>query len=71
MPKHCCEAMDKALSDGYLERRLTVTDNSLAELPPVIPGPLLKPRGHKHKPVFIINICPWCGHEYNKVKALR
>lgn len=67
--KQCCEAMDKALEDGYLAVRLTFDreKHALVTLPPVIPGPLLKPRGRKHRPPFIINICPWCGYKFPDV----
>jgi hypothetical protein len=58
----CCDAMEYAIAEGYLRRRLQaiVTDGKIKVLPPAIAGPALTKSGKKCKPDLILAFCPWC-----------
>ena len=56
MDKYCCEAMKRAIEDGYVDWPITYTrDKQMIRLTPII---CHREPGH---PVFKLNLCPWCG----------
>lgn len=61
--QNCCPAMVHAIEHGYFERLVTYTDKK----EPVQIGIGI----NAYDPIFMLNLCPWCGTEIGNNKGIH